>query len=70
MTNTTTGVNTVLKNLLLEPEDILLLNSHTYGACSKVISLCLIACRTERLLQSKVRISSEVIKQLEKNTQS
>jgi len=37
VTNTTTGVNTVLKNLLLEPEDILLLNSHTYGACSKAV---------------------------------
>jgi len=35
--NTTTGVNTVLKNLLLEPEDILLLNSHTYGACAKTV---------------------------------
>ena len=39
VTNSTTGVNTVLKNLLLEPEDILLLNSHTYGACSKVHTL-------------------------------
>jgi selenocysteine lyase/cysteine desulfurase len=37
VTNSTTGVNTVLKNLLLEPEDILLLNSHTYGACAKTV---------------------------------
>ena len=34
--NATVGVNTIVKNLILEPEDILLLNSHTYSACTKV----------------------------------
>ena len=30
--NATTGVNTVVKNLRLNTEDIILVNSHTYGA--------------------------------------
>ena len=35
--NATVGVNTVMKNILFEPEDIILHNSHTYRACAKVI---------------------------------
>jgi len=35
--NATVAVNTVMKNLILEREDIILLNSHTYRACAKTI---------------------------------
>jgi len=35
--NATTGVNTVMKNILFEAEDIILHNSHTYNACAKTV---------------------------------
>jgi isopenicillin-N epimerase len=35
--NATAGVNAVLRSLLLEPEDELLLTTHTYAACRKTV---------------------------------
>src|SRR5277367_5850617 len=44
VSNATAGVNAVLRSLVLEPEDELLLTNHTYAACRKTVEF--VAART------------------------
>jgi len=47
--NATTAVNTVVKNLSLGPEDIILTNSHSYNACSNAIESAIKRCNADTL---------------------
>eukprot|EP00092_Neocalanus_flemingeri_P028528 GFUD01030980.1.p1 GENE.GFUD01030980.1~~GFUD01030980.1.p1 ORF type:complete len:400 (+),score=104.55 GFUD01030980.1:98-1297(+) len=47
--NATAAVNTVVKNLNLGPEDIILSNSHTYNACSNAIESAVKRCGADTL---------------------
>ena len=47
--NATTAINTVVKNLVLGPEDIILSNSHSYNACNNAIDSAVQRCSADTL---------------------
>ena len=49
MQNATTAINTVVKNLVLGPEDIILSNSHSYNACNNAIDSAVQRCSADTL---------------------
>jgi len=65
--NATTAVNTVVKNLSLGPEDIILTNSHSYNACSNAIESAIKRCNADTLsldLRFPIRSEDEVVEQV------
>merc|ERR1712179_172503 len=65
--NATSAVNTVVKNLNLGPEDIILSNSHTYNACSNAIESAVKRCGADTLAMDvtlPIRSEEEVIDQV------
>lgn len=74
VTNATTAVNTVVKNLVLGPEDIILLNSHTYGACAKAIDCAVRKCGADMLsldiilpIRSEDQLIDQVVEACKRN---
>lgn len=51
VTNATTGINTVMRNLKYKPEDVILYFSTTYGACQKIALVAkeYSGCQTHRI---------------------
>jgi len=65
--NATAAVNTVLKNLVLGPEDIILSNSHSYNACNNAIESAIKRCNADTLsldLRFPIRSEEEVVEQV------
>jgi len=65
--NATAGVNTVLKNLNLGPEDIILSNSHTYNACSNAIESAVKRCGADTFsldINLPIRDENEIVEQI------
>lgn len=65
--NATSAVNTVVKNLNLGPEDIILSNSHTYNACANAIESAVKRCGADTLsldITLPIRSEMEVIEQV------
>merc|ERR1712038_1683741 len=65
--NATAAVNTVLKNLVLGPEDIILSNSHSYNACNNAIESAIKRCNADTLsldLRFPIRSEEEIVEQV------
>jgi len=65
--NATAAVNTVLKNLVLGPEDIILSNSHSYNACNNAIECAIKRCNADTLsldLRFPIRSEEEIVEQV------
>lgn len=65
--NATTAINTVLKNLSLGPEDMILSNSHSYNACNNAIESAVKRCGADTLvldLRFPIRESMETVEQI------
>jgi len=65
--NATAAVNTVVKNLNLGPEDIILSNSHTYNACSNAIESAVKRCGADTLsldITLPIRSQEEMVEQV------
>jgi len=65
--NATTAVNTIVKNLILEPEDIILLNSHTYGACAKAVDSAVRKCGADIIsldIMLPIRSEDQLLEQM------
>merc|ERR1719334_505043 len=65
--NATAAVNTVLKNLVLGPEDIILSNSHSYNACNNAIESAIKRCNADTLsldLRFPIRSEEEMVEQM------
>jgi len=65
--NATTAINTVLKGLVLGPEDFILSNSHTYNACKQAIASTVKRFGADTLqldLRFPIRSEAELVEQV------
>lgn len=65
--NATAGINTVVKNLDLGPEDEILSNSHSYNACSNAIESAVKRCGADTLsldITLPIRSEEEIVEQV------
>ena len=66
--NATTGVNTVVKNLHLKEEDVILVNSHTYGAVTFSVDSAIRRAGADLLqidITMPIRSEEQIVEQVE-----